>query len=118
MSFLDILGSNLTLPQIILPTRVTDHSKTLIDNIFSTPHGSGTTSGNLCYAISDHLPQFCIFPKIDSLRDGEDGPHYRQDWSKFNQEDFILDFLGIDWNVLFERFDLDPENALMSSTTK
>ena len=47
MSFLDIMNSHLILPQIYLPTRVTEHSKTLIDNIFSTPTDSGTISGNL-----------------------------------------------------------------------
>ena len=36
-SFIDILGSNFILPQILLPTRVTDLSNTLIDNIFSSP---------------------------------------------------------------------------------
>jgi len=51
MSFLDILGSNLILPQILLPTRVTENSKTLIDNIFSSPTDSGTISGNFCYSI-------------------------------------------------------------------
>ena len=35
-SFMDIVGSNLILCQILLPTRVTDLSKTLIDNIFSS----------------------------------------------------------------------------------
>ena len=64
-SFLDILGSNLLLPQILLPTRITNHSKTLIDNIFSGPTTSASISGNLCYSISDHLPQFCIFPELD-----------------------------------------------------
>ena len=33
--FLDSLSSNMFLPYILLPTRVTSHSKTLIDNIFS-----------------------------------------------------------------------------------
>ena len=33
-NFLDILGSFSLLPQIILPTRITNTSKTLIDNIF------------------------------------------------------------------------------------
>jgi exonuclease III len=35
-SFLDILGSNLILPQVLLPTRITETSRTLIDNIFSS----------------------------------------------------------------------------------
>ena len=33
LSFLDIMNSHLILPQIFLPTRVTEHSKTLIDNL-------------------------------------------------------------------------------------
>ena len=33
--FLDSLSSKMILPYILHPTRITDHSKTLIDNIFS-----------------------------------------------------------------------------------
>ena len=33
--FLDSLASNSIIPYILQPTRVTSHSKTLIDNIFS-----------------------------------------------------------------------------------
>ena len=35
-TFLDSLGSNLILPHILLPTRITEDSHTLIDNIFSS----------------------------------------------------------------------------------
>ena len=84
MSFLDILGSHLVAPQILLPTRITEHSKTLIDNILSSPTESGTISGNLIYAISDHLPQFCLFPSLDLGRAKGDGPHYQKTWSSFN----------------------------------
>ena len=38
-----------------------DDSHSLIDNIFSSVTGSYNVSGNTCYPISDHLPQFCIF---------------------------------------------------------
>ena len=76
MSFLDILGSNLILPQILLPTRVTENFKTLTDNIFSSPTDPGTISGNLCHSISDHLPQFCLFPSLEPCENGEDGPSY------------------------------------------
>ena len=111
MSFLDIMNSHLILPQIYLPTRVTEHSQTLIDNIFSTPTDSGTISGNLCHSISDHLPQFCLFPKLDNYGTGEDGPFFRKDWSKFSREDFLLDYFDIDWNLIFERFDFNPEQC-------
>ena len=111
MSFLDIMNSHLILPQIFLPTRVTEHSKTLIDNIFSTPTESGTISGNLCYSISDHLPQVCLFPKLDNYGTGEDGPYFHKDWSKFSQEDFLLDYFDIEWNTIFERFNFDPNQC-------
>ena len=111
MSFLDIMGSSLILPQILLPTRVAERTKTLIDNIFSSPTGSGTIAGNLCYSISDHLPQFCLFTSLEPGGTGQDGPSYQHDWSKFDQEDFVLDFLSIDWDTLFERFSLNPDQC-------
>ena len=59
-TFLDALGSNLLLPQILLPTIIAGDSHTLIDNIFSNASNSNIT-GNICFSISDHLPQFCIY---------------------------------------------------------
>ena len=50
-NFLDILGSHLIIPQVILPTRITETSKTIIDNIFSTVTGNNCTSGNLLHSI-------------------------------------------------------------------
>ena len=57
----DKLTSNLLVPHIIHPTRITSTSKTLIDNVFSnaTNYEQGI-SGNLTVAISDHLAQFLI----------------------------------------------------------
>ena len=48
------------------PTRIRDSSKTLIDNIFSNALIENTVSSNLTGTISDHLPQFIIFPNIFS----------------------------------------------------
>ena len=82
-SFVDILGSHLILPEILLPTRITNHCKTLIDNIFSTLIGISNVSGNLIQSISDHLPQFCVFPA--RLNDHAKDECQFQNWSKFNQ---------------------------------
>ena len=92
MSFLDIIGSHLVALQILLPTRITEHSKTLIDNILSSPTESGTISGNIVYSISDHLPQFCLFPSLDLSGAREDGPHFQKAWSKFNADGFYPTF--------------------------
>ena len=57
------------------------------------------------------MPQFCLFPSADSCGTGNDGPIYRQNWSNFNRNDFILDYFEIDWTSLFERFDFEPDKC-------
>ena len=64
-SFLNNMTSNLFIPHIILPTRITSRSKTLIDNIFSNRFDPSFISGNITTSISDHLPQFLLIPNIN-----------------------------------------------------
>ena len=54
--FLDSLASNSFVPYILQPTRLTSHSKTLIDNIFSNIISPEAISGNLTSTTSNHLP--------------------------------------------------------------
>ena len=62
-TFLDLLTSNIFVPHIIHPTRITPNSKTLIDNIFSnSPNFSEGISGNITLSISDHFAQFLLIP--------------------------------------------------------
>ena len=64
--FYSSLTSNLFVPHITLPTRITSHSQTLIDNIFSNdPDFAQGISGNFTFSISDHLAQFLIMPRPD-----------------------------------------------------
>ena len=49
--FADSLHSFFLLPSISLPTRITETSSTLIDNIYFTPTKYKATSGNLLYGI-------------------------------------------------------------------
>ena len=62
--FLDSLASNSFIPLILQPTRITNHSNTLIDNIFSNAIDPDIISGNLTATISDCLPQFAIIPNM------------------------------------------------------
>ena len=62
--FLDSLASNSFIPLILEPTRITSHSNTLIDNIFSNVIDPDIISGNLTATSSDHLPQFSIIPHM------------------------------------------------------
>lgn len=94
----DFLNSNLThcfLPTITRPTRINPKSKTLIDNIFTNFVTKKIESCNLICIISDHLPQILkldlkprIAPKVKISK---------RDMRRFNEMDFILDFITIDW---------------------
>ena len=98
-SFLNNMTSNLFIPHIILPTRITSRSKTLIDNIFSNRYDPSFISGNISTSISDHLPQFLLIPNLN-IKDLLPKKHnlFKRDMSNFNKDDFILDLLEIDWN--------------------
>ena len=60
--FVDIMSSFCLLPVISLPTRITETSSTIIDNIFcnNVDNMLNVTPGILCTDLSDHLPIFCF----------------------------------------------------------
>jgi len=64
-NFMNLMIAENYIPYITCPTRITDKSMTLIDNIFvyHTPSNidENITSGNLLTDISDHLPNFLIY---------------------------------------------------------
>ena len=67
--FINGLSSNCLHPQILLPTRISDNSKTIIDNMFSNiaePRIKNVATGNITFSISDHFPQFFFFPDFFS----------------------------------------------------
>ena len=85
------------LPHIAQPTRITSHSKALIDNIFSNYISQDIVLGNLTATISDHLPQFLIAPHIFSNAPNRKNNIFECDWPKFNHEEFIPDYFSVDW---------------------
>ena len=58
-SLQNIFSSYCLLPVITQPTLVTDHSATLVDNIF-VPKPGNVISGNIVSDLSDHFPIFCV----------------------------------------------------------
>ena len=87
--FLDSLASNSFIPLILQPTRITSHSNTLIDNIFSNVIHPDIISGNLTATISNHLPQCVIIPNMFGNIPGNKSNVYKKDWSKLDQENLI-----------------------------
>ena len=83
--FLDSLASNSFIPYILQPTRITSHSKTLIDNIFSNIISHEMISGNITATISDHLPQFLFAPIVHLKALCEKFNISERYWSKFIQ---------------------------------
>ena len=95
--FLDSLASNCILPHILQPTRFSNLSKTLIDNIFSNQIFPENISGNISATFSDHIPQFLIAQGIFSSPHAGNNNYFARDWSQFDQESFILSFFNMDW---------------------
>ena len=60
VTFLESMYTNFLSTYISTPTRVTTHSKTLIDNIFTNNIDDGLISGNITTTITDHYAQFLL----------------------------------------------------------
>ena len=93
--FINLMVSNYLLSHILHPTRVTDHSATIIDNIFSNNCELDTLSGDLLSQISDHFPQFLIIKNVTV--DYRNCSLFQYDYSKFNEQSFINDFKELLW---------------------
>lgn len=92
--FMNILGTHFFQPHILQPTRITDHSATLIDNIFFNSLDHFAISGNIINDISDHMANFLIINKFSSLSDNV--KIYNRDYSKLDQSALILEVQRVD----------------------
>ena len=96
--FINLMVSHYLVLHILRPTKVTDHSATIIDNIFSNNVESDTVDGNILSQITDHFPQFLIVKNM--------AVNYRKvvlfqrDYSKLFEERFLDDFKELSWEDL------------------
>ena len=67
--------------------------------------------GNLTATISDHLPQFAIIPNMFGNISCNKSNIYEREWSKFDQENFILDYFSVDWEDLLKIDELSADNS-------
>ena len=74
--FVNTINSNYMVPLITRPTRYTDNSSLLIDNIFTNKPDDTSIAGILVADISDHLPIFYISKNVIS-RDNMDKPMFK-----------------------------------------
>ena len=66
---------------------------------------------NLTATISDHLHQVAIIPNMFGNISGNKSNIYERDWSKFDQEKFILDCFSVDWEDLLNIDELNADNS-------
>ena len=103
--FANSLFSNNFLPCINQPTRISAHSSTLIDNIFTNLINATIVSGNILTQISDHLPQFLILQNVNITQNKS--TVFKSDYSNFNEINFVHDFNEIDFGYLNEVSNID-----------
>ena len=109
--FLENILSNNSIPQITLPTRITEKTATLtyltINNIFtnSYKHNSNCLSGNITTYISDHLPQFLIIENLKLPSFKQNAPISFRDYKNFNEEAFKVELRELDWSFVTENND-------------
>ena len=95
-NFLNTMFSYSYLTFINTPTRVTGHSKTLIDNIFYNKPMLNITAGNISSVISDHLIQFLIEPSSSNAK-LEPTCKLQRCYKKFDKAKFKNDLRKISW---------------------
>ena len=95
--YLDMLFDSGFMPITTKATRITDHSKTLIDHIY-TNVPQKVLKASICLAgISDHLPVFCtIAHKISSTNESR----LHRDFSNFNKDLFLKEISELDFASL------------------
>ena len=96
--FMNTFLSNNFLPCITHPTRISNNSATIIDNIFTNLTNSRITSGNILTSISDHFPQFLIFENANISYKTQE--LVKRDYSAFNETSFLNDFTMLDLSYL------------------
>ena len=112
--FLHSLASNSFIPYILQPNRLTTHSKTLIDNIFSNLISHEAIPGNVTGAIFGHLPQYLFVPNVLWNPLCQKSNIYERDWSKFVHQNFPFDYTDKDSSDVLQ-FDQQDVNLSIIS---
>ena len=92
------------MPMITKATRITNHSATLIDHIYTNSPEKIIKSGICLADISDHLPCFCT---VSTTLPAFIHERYYRDFSHFDKELFEEDLANIDFYNLIQGEDVN-----------
>lgn len=112
--FLDLMHTNSFIQHIHQPTRITAHTKTLLDNIFSNTITPFQTSGILHTDITDHFPIFLLNP---SKQDNEERTLIeRRIFNEQNKRKFKQSLQNESWDSLYACRDALESYSIFSNT--
>jgi len=108
--FLNSLLINNFMPMIILPTRITKNSSTLIDHIFyregcNNTKDLQTASGNLWCDLTDHLPNYFLI--FDNQYTQKNVRPLIRIFSEKNIKNFQNEVCNINWEPLYDTDDVN-----------
>ena len=95
--FIHMMSSVGFLPHILEPSRISNFSSTLIDNIYSNLVCHDIASGNILLQFADHLSQFISISKCPEKVKNK--PFFIRDYSNFNEEAFKDDLEIQNWDT-------------------
>ena len=96
--FINSLFSYMFLPYIWHSSRVTDHSQTTTDNIFSM-FKKKPVCGNLTSTIYDDLPQVLFISSVFPDNPATKSNIFESNWTNFNQDEFLMNSLIKIWVI-------------------
>ena len=112
--FLNSLISHSFLPLITLPSRITENSANLLDNIFTNKSSDFYQSGLFYSSISDHLPVFYL--NVMKKKEQPLNKIKKRNMSKNNIELFKQKLSSNDWLPIEN--DFQPESAFKKFSTE
>ncbi len=100
--FINLMYSYSLYPQILRPTRITNKSETLIDNIFTNDTKNTNVSGIIMLDTSDHLPNFTLTDTaINAVKIQR--PKYSRDFSGTNINKLNSCMSKINWKEVLNK---------------
>ena len=106
LDFLNVMLSFGLFPLNSIPSRLTDHSSTLTDNIFvSEVLVEDSTCDVLTHSGSDHLPLFCSLQKLSDCKIKRKNKILRRDIKEVNLAKFKNEVSSLDWEMVYNEKD-------------
>ena len=107
-AYVDMLSSNGYFPIISLPTRVNDHSASIIDYIVTNDHLHSVSPGIIKCDLTDNYPIFCIVTNLSVKKTIQS--IYQRNFSKFDQNDFCEHLHNKFCSLFQDKNEINAEN--------